>query len=100
MRTSKDKPGGQQPRIFEIPVGGTETKAMAAAMDGALKPLMEANLLSQLIELAGLLALLRTQGVAPQAACEQQVSPALDTVATTPWKGPEKLRRWILWPSP
>ena len=46
---------------------------MAAAMDQAVQPLMEANLLSQLIELAGLLSLLRRRGVAPLPACEQQV---------------------------
>ena len=42
-------------------------------MDLAVKPLMEANLLSQLIELTGMMALLRKRGVAPDPACEQQV---------------------------
>lgn len=59
-------------------------KEVAGAMNLALKPLMEANLLSQLIELAGLLSLLRNRGVAPQAACEQQVPPALTAFTITP----------------
>ena len=42
-------------------------------MDLAVKPLMEANLLSQLIELTSMMALLRKRGVAPDPACEQQV---------------------------